>query len=366
MNELLTKKEINSVDLALMDPERKAQILKIKNNLSLSYMDIMNLGSLPAEKLSLFSNDILKSMLEKTDSDINGAVNELVGGLEKLDADSLIDNRPAIIKKLIKKDETRDFVKEYENVENIIISVKQRLEKASFDMKKDIELCNRFLRQNEQYIAELDNHILAGKLFKQEQEEVLKQKFIKLDETDSLAVQEYKSMTAQIDQLERRIHNLLIMRTIAIQNIPQILLIKNGDAIVIEKIDSSINSAIPIWESQMVIAIQLMRQRGALAVQRDVNSTANKMIEQNSKMLKSSSIEIAKEESEGVVSIETLKNNSKALLETLTAVKTIRDKDSRVRLDATRELIQLQNKLNEQMIAEAEAEEQKQMQTGTS
>ena len=82
----------------------------------------------------------------------------------------------------------------------------------------------------------------------------------------------------------------MLMRTVAVQNIPQIMLIADGDSVLIEKIDSSINSAIPLWESQMVIAIELMRQKGALALQQSVANTTNNLIENNGKLLKEGSI----------------------------------------------------------------------------
>ena len=148
------------------------------------------------------------------------------------------------------------------------------------------------------------------------------------------------------------LHNLLLVREIAVQNIPQIMLIRDGDGVLIEKIDTSINSAIPLWESQMVIAIQLMRQKGALAIQRAVTNTTNNLIEKNGELLKSGSIEVAKELETGIVNVETLKKNSQNLIDTLAAIKQIREKGKEDRLKATQELGMLQSKLNEQLLLE--------------
>ena len=118
----------------------------------------------------------------------------------------------------------------------------------------------------------------------------------------------------------------------------------------VEKIESSINSAIPLWESQMVIAIQLMRQKGALALQESVVKTTNNLIAKNGEMLRAGSIEVAKALETGIVDVEVLKKNSENLIQTLQAIKTIREDGRQARLKATQELGLLQSKLNEQLL----------------
>ena len=143
------------------------------------------------------------------------------------------------------------------------------------------------------------------------------------------------------------------MREIAVQNIPSILLINNNSSILIEKIDSSINSAIPLWEQQMVIAIQLMRQRGALALQESVTKTTNNLIEKNGEMLRANSVAVAKSLEAGIVDVEVLKKNSQNLIQTIKEIKAIQADGKKQRLEAARQLGALQSELNEQLLLTA-------------
>ena len=249
-------------------------------------------------------------------------------------------------------DELKQFIVRYEDVESVIGQVKGKLESANYQLKKDIEVCNRYLEQNLNYINELDNFIMAGKIKAKEEQEALDGEKSTADNSDLLVVQMLNSRQNEIDRFERKLHNLLLVREIAVQNIPQIMLIRDGDGVLIEKIDTSINSAIPLWESQMVIAIQLLRQKGALAIQKAVTNTTNNLIEKNGELLKSGSIEVAKELETGIVNVETLKKNSQNLIDTLAAIKQIRAKGKEDRIKATQELGMLQSKLNEQLLLE--------------
>jgi len=296
---------------------------------------------------------LLKSMKIKDTPEVEGLINELMAGLEKVDVTTLTETKPSFFKKLFKVDELKQFIIRYEDVEGVIDVVKEKLEGANFQLKKDIEVCNRYLEQNLAYINELDNYIMAGGLKLRDEQAALNADKATIDQSDMLAVHNLNARQNEIDRFERKLHNLMLMRSIAIQNIPQIMLIKDGDGVLIEKIESSINSAIPLWESQMVIAIQLMRQKGALAMQRSVTNTTNNLIAKNGELLKSGSIEVAKELEAGIVDVEVLKKNSENLIATLNAIKSIREDGKQARLAATKELGMLQMKLNEQMLLES-------------
>ena len=318
----------------------------------MTYEDTLDFAGSASKNLTEFSSDLLKTMKIKDTPEVEELITELMAGLEKVDVNTLTESKPNFFKKLFKIDELKQFIVRYEDVEGVIGQVKGKLESANYQLKKDIEVCNRYLEQNLNYINELDNFIMAGKIKAKEEQEALNEEKAKADETDLLSVQMLNSRQNEIDRFERKLHNLLLVREIAVQNIPQIMLIRDGDGVLIEKIDTSINSAIPLWESQMVIAIQLMRQKGALAIQRAVTNTTNNLIEKNGELLKSGSIEVAKELETGIVNVETLKKNSQNLIDTLAAIKQIREKGKEDRLKATQELGMLQSKLNEQLLLE--------------
>ena len=193
----------------------------------------------------------------------------------------------------------------------------------------------------------------AGRMRVDEERKKLAEEQVEIDKTDMLAVHSFNARQNEVDRLDRKVHDLSLMREIAIQNIPQIMLIRDGDGVLIEKIQSSINSAIPLWESQMVIAIQLLRQKGALAIQRGVANTTNNLIAKNSELLKSGSLEVAKELERGIVDVEVLKKNSENLIKTLEGIRNIRAEGYQNRLKATQELGQIQSRLNEQLLLQS-------------
>lgn len=349
----LTKREMDSLDLERLDPSRRNEIINIKNSISLDYESTLEFASSASKSLTEFSSDLLKTMKVKDTPEVEGLITELLAGLEKVDANTLMETKPSFFKRLFKVDELKQFIVRYDDVASVIDGVKGKLEQSNFQLKKDIEVCNKYLEQNLQYINELDNFIMAGKIKVEEERKILKAEESTLDSSDMLEVHNFNAHQNEVDRLDRKVHDLMLMRGIAVQNIPQIMLIRDGDGVLIEKIQASINSAIPLWESQMVIAIQLMRQKGALAIQKGVTNTTNNLIAKNSELLKSGSIEVAKELERGIVDIDVLKKNSENLIKTLETIRSIREEGRENREKATQELAALQMKLNEQLLLQS-------------
>ena len=350
MNNHLAKRDLESCNLSKLSEERKAQVLSIKDTITFETSNTLNFASPATEKLTAFSSDLLKSVKLKDVPEVGSLIGELIDGLNKVDGSTLQESRPSFLRKLFRVDEISQFISNYEDVESVIDAVKEKLAAASFALQKDIELCDRYFEKNIDYINALDDFIMAGQLRLQEEMDAIAKIEKTIDPEDQLSVYSLKNRQDNADRFSRRLHNLMLMRAVAIQNIPQIMLIKQGDSVLVEKIDSSIDTAIPLWESQMVIAIELMRQKGALAIDRAVSNTTNRLIEKNAEMLKSGTIEVARSLEEGIVDIEVLKKNSQTLIETLNEVKKIREDGRNARLKATKELGLIQSKLNEQLL----------------
>ena len=354
VNNYLTKKEMESLSIDRLDESRRKEIMSIKGSIALSYEDTLDFASSASKNLTNFSSDLLRTMKVKDTPEVEGLITELLAGLERVDANTLMETKSSFFKKLFKTDELKQFIVRYEDVASVIENVKGKLEESNFQLKKDIEVCNRYFEQNLAYINELDNYIMAGKMRVEEERKLIAEEEDSFDSSDMLEVHNFNAHVNEVDRLERKVHDLTLMREIAIQNIPQIMLIRDGDGVLIEKIQSSINSAIPLWESQMVIAIQLMRQKGALAIQKSVTNTTNNLIAKNSELLKAGSIEVAKELERGIVDVEVLKKNSENLIKTLEAIRTVRAEGRENRLKATQELASLQMQLNEQLMLQGE------------
>ena len=349
----LTKKNIELINMDGLSEEKKKEIMRIKNELTLSSDQVIDFGSSASKKLSNFSTELLSSMKVKDTPDVENMLTELMTGLQEVDCDSLLKKKPNIIKKWLKIDDLQNFMIKYEDVQTVINTVKKKLEQTQFQLSKDIELCERYLEQNMSYIEDLDSFIMAGMMKVQEVREELALEEKTLDKTDQLAVHEFSAKQSDVERLDRKVHDLTLMREIAIQNIPQIQLIRGGDSVLIEKIQSSINSAIPLWESQIVIAIELMRQKGALEIQKNIVDTTNKLISKNSELLKVGAVEVAKELERGIVDIETLKKSQDNLIQTLESIKTIRQEGRQQRLQVAEELSSIHGRLNEALLLES-------------
>lgn len=346
----LTKKELESGKLDKLPEKRRNDIMSIKSSIALNTEDTLNYATDASKNLTNFSTELLRSMKLKDIPEVEDILKELLAGLGKVDADTLLDYKPSFFKRLTHADAFSQFLVSYDNVAAVIEQVKGKLEQCNFQLKKDIEICNRFMEQNLAYINDLDNYIMAGKLKLDEEHKLLDDELKEVDQDDRLDVYNYNAHKAEVERFERKLYDLTLMREIAVQNIPQIMLIRDGDSILIEKIQSSINSAIPLWESQLVIAVQLLRQKGVIVIQKSMTDATNAMIVKNGQLLKSGSIEVAKELERGIIDVEVLKKNSETLISTLEAISTIREEGREKRLQATQELAQLQSKLNEQLL----------------
>ena len=341
------------VSLDGLTEQKKNEIMKIKDGLTLSTDTVIDFGSSASKNLSNFSSELLATMKIKDTPEVDTMLTELMTGLQEVDCDTLLKKKPNVLKKIFKVDDLKNFMIKYEDVQTVINTVKKKLEQTQFQLKKDIELCESYLEQNLDYIDELDNFIMAGKLKVQEERAALEIEEKTLDKTDQLAVQNFSVRQGDVERLDRKVHDLTLMREIAIQNIPQIQLIRGGDAVLIEKIQSSINSAIPLWESQIVIAIELMRQKGALEIQKNIVDTTNKLIMKNSELLKTGAVEVARELERGIVDIETLKKSQDNLIQTLENIKTIRQEGRQQRLQVSQELATIHGKLNDALLLES-------------
>lgn len=348
----LTKKDLDSGNIECLSEERKRNVLSLKDSIDLESESILDFGTNASKNLTEFSSDLLNKMKVKDNPEVENLLGELMSNLGQIDPNTLLEKKPTFLQRIFgtNNGDLKKFITRYENISSVIDDIKTKLGVSTFQLKKDMEVCSRYLEQNVNYINALDDYIMAGHIKISEEQRSLDEARASVDRDDMLAVNQLNARQSNLDRLERKVHDLNLMRAIAIQNIPQIMLIRDGDGVLVEKIQSSINSAIPLWESQMVIAIQLMRQKGALAIQKSVTDTTNNLIARNSELLESGSIEIAKELERGIVDIETLKKSSEHLIKTLESIQQIRANGRQERIKATAELAAIQSRLNEQLL----------------
>ena len=193
------------------------------------------------------------------------------------------------------------------------------MEHSKNTLMKDNALLEQLYQKNKEYFQALNIYIAAGELKLEElQTKWIPEKKKKAEMTgDQMIYQELNDLFQFVDRLEKRVHDLKLSRQITIQSAPQIRMIQNTNQTLVEKIQSSIMTAIPLWKNQIAIALTLLRQRKAVEAQKQVSKTTNELLLKNAEMLKTNTIETAKENERGLVDIDTLKKTQEHLISTL-------------------------------------------------
>ena len=245
-----------------------------------------------------------------------------------------------------------EITAKYQKIGAQIDTIANRLETSQRGLLNDNKLLDELYDQNKAYFDALNIYIEAANLKLRELNDKTIPEAVKAAEAanDQMAIQQVNDLKQFASRLDKRAYDLQLARQITIQQAPQIRLIQNTNQALAEKIQASINTAIPLWKNQVAIALTLLRQKDAVTAQRQVSQTTNDLLKKNSDMLKISSIETAKENERGVVDIETLTQTQNDLIDTLKQTLQIQQ-DGRVkRQNAEKQLVQMEGELKEQLL----------------
>ena len=243
--------------------------------------------------------------------------------------------------------EIRAFIGRYEKVGGEIDKVVLQLESAKDGLLRDLVMLDKLFDKNLDNFHGLNLHIQAGEeIVADVRDKVLPKLEAEAKEKQGadgqFAAQRLADMRQQLDRFEKKIADLRLSKTVALQTMPQIRLIQNNDAVLVEKLQSSIINTIPIWKNQIVIAISLLRQNKALELQRDVTNTTNEMLTRNAELLKEGSVAVATESNRGIVDIETLQKVNQDLISTIDDVMRIQAEGRDKRKAAEAELARIE------------------------
>ncbi len=307
---------------------------------------VLQYGASAQSKISSFSESTLEKVRTKDLGEIGDSLSELVAQLKT-------NEKPA--KKgffgLFNKSRIEQLKANYASTQTNIDKVVSVLEKHQISLMKDITMLDHLYEMNLENYKELTLYILAGK---RKLETARQQELPKLVEKanqsrlpqDAQAANDYAEFC---NRFEKKLHDLELTRTISIQMAPQIRLVQNNDTLMAEKIQSSLINTIPLWKSQMVLALGIENSRQAMEAQRTVTDMTNELLKRNSAMLKQGTIETAKESERGIVDIETLQSTNKDLIETLDEVLRIQTEGQQKRQQAEAELRRIENELKEKL-----------------
>ena len=312
---------------------------------------VLQYGSAAQKKIADFSDNALEGVRTKDLGEVGNMITDLVAELKGFN---------------IEPEEKKGFFSIFKKAGSGIAKLKTKYDKAEVNVDRitgvledhqnqlltDIVMLDKMYENNISYFKELTMYILAGKK-KLEQERATT--LIELEEkakTSGLAedAQAANDFANLCDRFEKKLHDLEMTRTISIQMAPQIRLIQNGDTLMAEKIQSTINNTIPLWKNQMVLALGLAHSKAAVEAQREVSDLTNELLKKNAEALKTGTVAIAEESERSIVDIETVRYTNEQLISTLDEVLRIADEGRAKRLAAENEMIMIENELKTKLL----------------
>ena len=312
---------------------------------------ILQYGAAAQNKISSFSDSVLEDVKTKSTGEVGDLLADLVSEIKGFDGAIAEPKGLAKIFSNAKK-QLNKIVAKYSKIESNIDGIEKGLDKSKIKLLKDVSMFDEMYQKNLEYFKEISLYIIAGERKLDELKNVvLPELKKKAEETqEQMDIQKVQDMEAQINRFEKKLHDLKTTRIISIQMAPQIRLIQNNDAELVEKIQSSLTNTIPLWKNQMVLALGISNAKTALKQQQAVSQLTNDMLVKNSETLKQGTLDIAKESERAIVDIATLKKTNQDLIETLDGVNKIHEEGRAKRQEAEVELQNIEKELKDKIL----------------
>ncbi|MEY8517721.1 toxic anion resistance protein [Lachnospiraceae bacterium 29-84] len=335
---------------SMLSEEERRMVDQFTSQIDLHNSNIvLQYGAGTQKKMADFSEKALENVQTKDLGEIGELLTGVVTELKGFDAE---EERGflGLFKKPVNK--LSILKTKYDKAETNVNKICKVLEGHQMQLMKDAAILDKMYEQNKVYFKELSMYILAGK---KKLEEVRRTELLALIEKADKSglpedAQEAKDLEALCTRFEKKIHDLELTRMISIQTAPQIRLVQNNDTIMVEKIQSTLVNTIPLWKSQMVLAMGVEHSAQAASAQREVTDLTNELLKKNAQRLKVATVETAKESERGIVDLETLRLTNESLISTLDEVMRIQQEGREKRRDAEREMNRLEGELKAKLL----------------
>jgi len=341
------------IDISALDPDRRQKARELAETIDVTdSQTVLQYGIGAQTKISTFSDTILTEIRTRDAGYVGEVLSSLVTTIKDIDVGSVSGEKGSVggffnsLKKRIGK-----FMARYEKLGTQVDKIVGELDKARMGLMKDIVLLDGLSEKNERYLSELDMYIAAGK-FKLEQVRatlIPELEAKAASSSDPMDAQRLSDANQAVNRFEKKLYDMQLSRMIAIQTSPQIRLIQNNNQTLVEKIQSSVLTTIPLWKNQVIIAISLFRQKKALEIQRQVTDTTNDLLRKNAEMLKEGSLGVARESERGIVEVETLQKVNDDLISTIEETLQIQQEGREKRRQAEAELKKMEGELKERL-----------------
>ena len=343
-----------SLNYDLLSQEEKDAIEEFNKKINVAdATQILQYGAKAQTKISQFSDSVLEDVKTRSTGEVGDLLADLVGEIKSFDSDIANTNKTGLGKLFTSvKKQLEKLIAGYEKIEVNIDKIEASLEKHRLQMLKDITIFDTMYEKNLEYFKELSLYIIAGEKKIEELRNVTLPELQKKaqESGEQLDAQKVNDMENMINRFEKKIYDLKTTRIISIQMAPQIRLLQNNEAELVEKIQGSLTNTIPLWKNQMVLALGINNAKQAIGAQKAVTDLTNSMLQKNSEILKQGSIEIAEESERAIVDVATLQKTNKDIIDTLDQVIQIHENGRVKRQEAEVKLANIEKELKEKMI----------------
>ena len=338
-------------EMEKLTPEEQAAVLAFAEKIDITDSNIvLQYGAGAQKNIADFSESALESVRTKDMGEIGGMITDLVAELKGFDAQ---EERKGVLGLFRKATNSLEAMKvKYGKVETNVDRIAEQLEGHQITLLKDIALLDQMYDRNLEYYKQLTMYILAGK---QKLEKERATTLVELREAarksglaeDAQKANDYEQLCLRF---EKKLHDLELTRVISIQMAPQIRMIQNNDTLMTEKIQTSLVNTIPLWKSQMVLALGIHHSNEAMQAQRAVTDMTNELLRKNAEMLHTATVETAKESERAIVDVETLQHTNQQLIATLDEVLQIQTEGRQKRAEAEVELRKIEGELKQKLL----------------
>ncbi len=310
---------------------------------------ILQYGAGTQKKMADFSETALENVKTKDMGEVGDLLTGVVKELKNFDEEEEKGFR-GLFKKASNKLVTMKA--KYAKTEANVNQICKVLENHQVLLMKDIALLDKMYELNLTYFKELTMYVLAGKKKLAQVRTTELQELLQKAEQTGLAedAQAARDLDAMCSRFEKKLHDLELTKTIAMQTAPQIRLVQGNDTMMVEKIQSTLVNTIPLWKSQMVLALGVEHSSRAAEAQREVTDMTNELLKKNAEKLKLATVETAKESERGIVDIETLQQTNASLISTFDEVMQIQEEGRKKRLEAESEMLRMEGELREKLL----------------
>lgn len=343
---------LKDMDTSMLTEEDKRSIQEFVAKIDIENPDhVLLFGAEAQKKISDFSDSALSTVRTNQTGEVGNMLVKLVNEIKGF-GDSA--EQPKGVGKLFwnAKKAVEDMKTKYDKVEANVDTIATGLENHQVQLLKDVSMFNHLYDMNTQYFKELTMYIVAGeqKLQTVRATSLQELKNKATASGDAMDAQRANDMASACDRFEKKLHDLKLTRQVALQMAPQIRLLQNNDSMLVERIQSTLSNTLPLWKSQIVLALGLQHSQQALQAQKAVTDMTNELLKKNAETLKMGTIQTAQEAERGIIDLQTLTQTNQSLIDTINEVMRIQDDGRQKRIEAEKALVMMEGELKSKLL----------------